>query len=221
MENRTSSLRWIALTAALAALGACTVSYGQGATDIQNRTLTGFDSIEASSGVNVELRQGPFAVKVEAPEDDMDAVKTELSGSTLKIYRDGMNGWFNWTSGRRLVTVTAPTYLSVRASSGADVDGINLTLDAVALDAGSGADIEFSGACKLVKAEADSGGDIEAEGFKCENGEAEASSGGDVDLFVTGTARGEASSGGDIHFHGNPASFTKEESSGGDVDSSN
>jgi hypothetical protein len=220
MANITSSLRWIAPAAALAALGACYSSYGQGSTDTQNRNLTGFDSIEASSGVNVELRQGPFAIKVEAPDDDMDAIKTELHGSTLKIYRDGMNSWFNWSSGRRLVTVTAPTYVSVRASSGADVEGANLTLDAISLDAGSGGDIEFSGACKLVKAEADSGGDVNAEDLKCENGEADASSGGDVDVFVTGTAKGEASSGGDVHFHGNPTSFTKDESSGGDVDAS-
>jgi hypothetical protein len=219
MKNLTSSLRWIAPLAAVAALGACYSSYGQGATDTQNRNLNGFDSIEASAGVNVELRQGPFAIKVEAPDDDIDSIKTELNGSTLKIYREGnFNSWFNWSSGRRLVTVTAPTYVSVRASSGADVEGSSLALETIALDAGSGGDIEISGTCKMVTAEAASGGDVNAEDLKCENGEADASSGGDVDVFVTGNANGEASSGGDVHFHGNPASFTKDESSGGDVD---
>ena len=221
MENRPSSLRWIAPLAAIAALGACYSSYGEGKTDTESRNVTGFDSIEASAGVNVELHQGPFAIKVEAPDDDINSIRTELSGTTLKIYREGnFNSWFNWTSGRRLVTVTAPTYVKVRASSGADVEGSNLTLETIALDSSSGGDIEISGTCKLVTADADSGGDVNAEDLKCENGEGDASSGGDVDLFVTGTAKGDASSGGDVHFHGNPTTVTKEESSGGDVDAS-
>lgn len=219
MANLVSSLRWIAPVAAMAALGACYSSYGQGSTQTETRNLSGFDSVEASAGVNVELRQGPFAIKVQAPEDDVKFIRTEVDGSTLKIYREGnFNSWFNWTSGRRLVTVTAPAYVQIRASSGADVEGDSLALDAITLDASSGGDIEISGTCKTVTAEAGSGGDVNAEDLKCENGNADASSGGDIDLHVTGTANGEASSGGDVRFHGNPTSFTKDESSGGDVD---
>jgi putative autotransporter adhesin-like protein len=219
MKTQLASLRWTALAAALAALGACSVSYGQGRTDTESRNASGFDKVEASAGVNVELKQGPFAIKVEGPEDEIKSIRTEVSGSTLKVYRDGSNwNWFNWSSGRRLVTVTAPTYVALSASSGADIEGDNLSLETIRLESSSGGDIDVSGACKDVTAEAGSGGDVNAEDLKCENGTAEASSGGDVDLYVTGKAEGDASSGGDVHFHGNPTSVTKDESSGGDVD---
>ncbi|HEV7692197.1 MAG TPA: head GIN domain-containing protein [Hyphomonadaceae bacterium] len=214
-----SSIKWIAPVAALAALGACSVSYdSSGPSSSETRTFSDFDSVDASAGVNVTLKQGGYNVQVSGPEGKLDGIKVVQNGKTLKVFRDGHNSWFSW-GGHYQATITAPTYVSLSASSGADVDGENLNLERIELEAGSGGDIEISGTCKSVSGQASSGGDVNAEDLKCEDAEAQSSSGGDVDLFATASANGQASSGGDVTFHGNPAKFTKQESSGGDVDS--
>jgi hypothetical protein len=207
-----SSLRWIVPAAAMAALGACYVTEGELKTE--SRSFSGFDSVDVKTGVNVELKQGPFAVQVAA--SDPDNIKIKQEGSRLEISHEGFS-LFGW-NGRNTVTVTAPTFVSIEADSGGDVEGFDLKLDTIALRTASGGDIELSGECKSVTADAASGGDIDGEKLKCETGKAEASSGGDVNLWVSGSASGEASSGGDIEFHGNPTSVQRDESSGGDVD---
>lgn len=213
-----SRIKWIAPVAALAALGACSYSYESGPSSSETRTFSDFDSVDASAGVNVTLKQGGYNVSVSGPEGKLDGIKIVQNGKTLKVFRDGHNSWFSW-GGHYEATITAPTFVSLSASSGADVDGENLSLERVELEAGSGGDIEISGTCKSVSGQASSGGDVNGEDLKCEDAEGQASSGGDVDLFATASANGQASSGGDVAFHGKPAKFTKQESSGGDVDS--
>lgn len=214
-----SSFRWIASAAALAALGACSVSYS-GAYDTETRPLADFDSIDAGAGVNVVLKQGPFSVSVRAPEGKLDTVRTEKSGSTLRITHDGnRSNWFffGW-SGSSEVTVTAPSYIAISAGAGADVEGDNLQFGDITVKVGSGADIELSGACKTIHVSASSGADFNGEDLKCETAEADASSGADIEVFASATGTGHASSGADIRFHGNPANVTRDTSSGGDID---
>src|SRR5689334_18757535 len=212
-----SSIKLIASVAALAALGACSYSYEFGPSASETRTFSDFDSIDASAGVNVVLKQGGYNVSVSGPEGKLSGIRIVQDGKKLKVFREGFNSWFSM-GGHYKATITAPTFVEISASSGADVDGDGLTLDKVRLDAGSGGDIELSGTCKSVSGQASAGGDVDGEALKCEDAEAQASSGGDIDLFATASADGQASSGGDITFHGKPAKFTKQESSGGDVD---
>jgi hypothetical protein len=217
MKN-ISSLRLIAPVAALAALGACSYSYESGPRASETRTFSDFDSIEASAGVNVVLRQGGYNVSISGPEGRLDGIKVVQNGKTLKVFRDGYNNWFSW-GGRYEATITAPTFVGLSATSGADIEGENLSLETVELEANSGGDVEISGSCKSVSGQANSGGDVNGEGLKCETADGQASSGGDVDLFASTSANGQASSGGDVTFHGSPPDFKKQESSGGDVDS--
>jgi hypothetical protein len=65
--------------------------------------------------------------------------------------------------------------------------------------------------------ETSGGADFRGGDLRCETATVRASGGGDADVTATASATGSASSGGDVRFHGNPASFQKEESGGGDV----
>src|SRR4029077_17745099 len=143
-----SRIKWIAPVAALAALGACSYSYESGPSSSETRTFSDFDSVDASAGVNVTLKQGGYNVSVSGPEGKLDGIKVVQNGKTLKVFRDGHNSWFSW--GHYQATITAPTFVSLSASSGADVDGADLALETIKLDADSGGDIEISGTCKSV-----------------------------------------------------------------------
>jgi Putative auto-transporter adhesin, head GIN domain len=207
---------WIALLAAAATTGGCVVGGGSVVTRAYN--LTGFDSINASGGVNVVLKQGPFSISAEGPQERIDHLIIETSGSMLTIrHETGINfGWFGWSQDE-IVTVNAPAYSSIKASGGVDIDGNNLQFNDLAVNISGGVDLNLSGACKSLTVDASGGADFGTPDLKCENATVTASGGADVDVSVTGAAKGHASGGGDVRFHGSPATFEKEESGGGDV----
>jgi hypothetical protein len=77
--------------------------------------------------------------------------------------------------------------------------------------------MELSGSCTTAAMSASGGGNIDAEDLSCSSVTATASGGGDIDAWATASANGKASGGGDVRFHGSPAQFTADETSGGDV----
>ncbi len=225
----------IAPIAAMTALGGCIATAG-GPTETRDYALSGFDSINAGSGIDVVLAQGPFAVKAEAPEGKLDSIVIEQSGRELKIGRKSDMTWFGST-GRYVVNVSAPAYASIAASGGADVDATSLQSDVLALDASGGADINIQGArigilqastsgggdidlagtCTSATVTANGGGNFDGEDFDCDTVTASASGGGDIDVGARTTATGNASAGGDVRFHGSPTNVTANKNAGGDV----
>ena len=219
---------------AMATLGGC-IGTG-GPTETRVHAFSGFDSIAASSGINVVLVQGPFGVTSEAPEGKLDRIVIEQSGKELNLELKSEITWFGY-SGRYEVTVSAPAFTAISASGGADVDASALQADPLALSASGGGDINITGAqigalvasasgggdiniagtCATATLSASGGGDIDGEKFDCDAVTAEASGGGDIDVGARMAATGKANSGGDVRFYGSPATFTKDEAPGGDV----
>lgn len=107
--------------------------------------------------------------------------------------------------------------LRIKAHGGADVNAYRLAITTLDADSSGGADIRVSGDCKSANVESSGGADFRGGDLHCETATVNASGGGDADVTATASASGRASSGGDVRFHGNPVSFTKEESGGGDV----
>jgi hypothetical protein len=154
---------WIVSLAAMAATGACAVVQ---TAETKTYDLAGFDSVSASNGVNVELRQGPFSVKAEGPRDRLDRLHIERRGSELVIRRDPTMSWGMWSM-RDVVTVVAPAYTSISVSGGVDLDADNLTFEDLRVSMSGGADLNISGACKTLTLETSGGADFNGEGLKC------------------------------------------------------
>lgn len=180
--------------------------------------LNGFDSVSASAGVTVILKQGPFAISVDSPNGKFDQLKLEVHGSTLVAGRRNFSGW-NGRGEPYTITVTAPAYRNVEASSGSRLEGERLRFADLGVGVSSGAHMELSGDCKAVTIDVSSGSHFSGEDLKCESASVDASSGAHADAFATASAKGDASSGAHITFHGKPASVSKDSSSGGSVSS--
>jgi Putative auto-transporter adhesin, head GIN domain len=227
-------ISWILPVAAMSALGGCIVVGGP--TESRAFNNTGFDTVHASSGINVVLSQGPFAVKAEAPEGNLDRIVIEQDGRELKVSRKSEMTWFGG-NGHYAVNITAPSIARITASGGADVEANGLQLETLDISASGGGDIDIkglkvttlsasttgggdidlAGSCGTATISASGGGDFNGEDLDCANVRASASGGGDIDARASVAANGSASSGGDVRFIGAPATFTKDESSGGDV----
>jgi hypothetical protein len=207
----------------------------------ETRNVKNYHAVDVSAGIDLYLKMGESEqVRVEADDDIIDDIVTEVKNGTLRIYMKKGNffNFFNFgTTSSRKVYVTVTELNSIDASSGSDVrsentlkgdkldvnssSGSDVVLDViykdVSLDASSGADIKISGKAKTVRASASSGSDINARDLEAVIGHASASSGADVAIHATGEIYANASSGADVNYYGNPSVKNIDESSGGDV----
>lgn len=226
---------WLLPAAALAATGGCVVTEPS---ETRPFSLSGFDSIDAAGGVNLILKQGPYAISATGPKGKLDKLVIEQQGSTLSITREStFSWWFNYSESD-IVTITAPSYtrikatggvdieanglaqpaLTIDANGGADFDAENFRIDALHVTSSGGADVNLSGACKSLTLETSGGADFNSEDFACESAVVTASGGADVEVRVSLSATGKSSSGADIRFIGRPATYIADEESGGDID---
>jgi len=194
--------------AALCSTG-CVVGGASGApySESQRHAYTGFEKVDASAGVTVIVNQGPFDVKAETTDgNDFDNLVVEVRGSTLHIGRS-----------QSMFTVSAPAYSGFEVSSGASLDGGNLSLANLKVEVSSGASVDLSGSCADLAVEISSGASFSGEDLKCATADVDASSGASAQAFASQRAEGNASSGASVNFYGSPASIEKDSSSGGSV----
>jgi hypothetical protein len=207
------------LTAAAFSAGAALLTFGfnQASAETRSFPLSNFDAIDASAGVHVILKQGPFAVSVEEPDGRFDALKMNVEGHKLYVGRQPNIGERRGRGPNFTVTVTAPNFTGVAASSGSHVQAASLSAKRFEAAVSSGAHADFKGACTDLSVNTSSGASFDGEALKCEAATVSASSGSSANAFASRAATGAASSGARVTFHGQPATVTKSASSGGSV----
>lgn len=192
------------------------VATGEPYSESQRHTYANFDKIDVSAGVEVVASQGPFDVKADVSDGDgFDNLVVEVRNDTLRISRK--MSMFSWGGPNYRVTVSAPTYTAIDASSGSHLEAANLTLQDLRLDVSSGASVKLAGACAALDLDISSGASFDGEGLRCTTAMVDASSGASVDAFASQLADGEASSGANVTFHGKPEQMREDSSSGGSV----
>jgi len=196
-----------------------------------------FEAIKVQQGINLYITQGTITdLNVEADENILDLLLTEVKNGELKIYFEKNV----YRAKARNVYLTTNEISKIRASSGASVKSentlqlSNLDLDSssgssmkihvnaseITSESSSGADIDIFGKTESFSARASSGSSIDADKLEAIDVHAKASSGASIDVNVTGNLTAKANSGGDIDFEGNPTHVNKDTSSGGSVSGS-
>ncbi|MFB0938511.1 MAG: hypothetical protein ACJAV9_000586 [Urechidicola sp.] len=192
-----------------------------------------FSGIEVSQGIQVRISQGnETKLTVEADENIIDLLITEIDGDILKIYFEK-----NVNRATRNIYLTVEKLNSIRTTSGAHVknDGVfktkTLSLDSssgshilldlnvseVTASASSGADIELSGSSDEFRGDASSGSHIDADELNSKIATADVSSGANINVYASQELNAKASSGGDIDYYGSPEVVNKSKSSGGSI----
>jgi len=210
------------------------VSGNGNVTTEERRVTEDFNSVRGSSGLDVYLTEGDEnKIVVEADENLMDVIETEIVNGKLKI---GTNQNISRSKAQK-VHVTYVKLESVEASSGADVignsvikneylslsssSGADLEVDVMAkdlhADVSSGADLKVSGRATNLHASASSGSDLKARDLEVKKCEAKASSGADIVVNVSEEMVGKASSGGDIKYYGDPTAVSVKDGASGSV----
>ncbi|MBX2940514.1 MAG: DUF2807 domain-containing protein [Ferruginibacter sp.] len=212
-------------------LSACSFKRGSGNIVSENRNVSAFESIKVSEGIEAEVSNGPLSVRVEADDNLIRYIQTEVRNSRLKVNLD----LTSVDDAHMKVYITAPDIRKIAASSGATVDIINvlkhnerIELDAssaaaisggvdapeVALEASSGAELDVEGRTRNLKAKASSGSTIDAAALKSETAEVRSSSGSTAKVYASVQLKAQASSGSSVHHSGGAQTEIKQSSGG-------
>ncbi|WP_372768714.1 head GIN domain-containing protein [Lutibacter sp.] len=208
---------------------------GNGNVMSEDRSISSdFEIINVKQGINLYLTQGNQTdINVEADENIMDLLITEVKNNELNIYFEKN---VNQAKARN-VYLTAENISKINTSSGASVKSEN-TIQTTSLNlesssgsyikirtnareiisqSSSGSTITVFGKSETFSANASSGSSINANELKTVNAIAKVSSGANIDVNVTDKLTAKASSGGAVDYEGNPKDVDKETSSGGSV----
>ena len=211
--------------------------------DTERRTVDAFTEVAVSSSIQLAIRQGAdFAVEVEAA--DTDDIVTEVSGDTLRIYRDSSWNWYSFgfiglfiDEGELKASVTLPKLTRIRTSGGADVrgegtftgenlelrssGGSNITLDINydSLDArGSGGSrMHLSGTAKRGILTSSGGSRQNNDDLAIQDAELRSSGGSTLNVGIVEGLQARASGGSAIRYEGDPLVRDIDESGGAEV----
>ena len=148
----------------------------------KREVLGNFDKIEVSSSIEVELEQAPnFEIIVEAEDNIIPYLLTEISGNTLKIHFDNVSVSLLKDA---KVYVKMPEISELRASSSSEIEVKNsIKSEDLILKTSSTADIKLSEiTAKSVIAEASSSSDIKIEKIYAVNFNAQSSSTAEIEI---------------------------------------
>ncbi|WP_430813010.1 head GIN domain-containing protein [Carboxylicivirga sp. RSCT41] len=204
----------------------------------EKRSVGDFTAVSVSSGIDLYLTQSDaVALEVECLKDDLHKLRTEVEGSTLKIYMKG-NGSWNWNSKsvpkvylsfKQLEKIVASggsdiygqntieqEYLKVSTSGGADIY-VEVKTGELKLTTSGGSDIKIKGTTKQLIASSSGGSDINARELKAQSVKVTTSGGSDAIVWAEKEITANASGGSDIVYYGNPEIKQLNESGAGDI----
>lgn len=201
----------------------------------EDRKVTSeFSGLKVSQGIHVFLSQGnETSISIEADENIIDLLVTEVQGDVLKIYFDK-----NVSKAKaKNVYLTTDNISSIKVSSGSSVSSestiksenlklssssgaslkLSVNASGIICSASSGAHINLNGSTDSFDGDASSGSHIKATNLSARIAKANVSSGAGISLHASEELDARASSGGNISYEGNPTILDRNKSSGGSI----
>ncbi len=183
---------------------------GSGTSKTEMRNVDGFTKIDASGAVNVEVAVGSgFAVEVQADDNLLANIKTEVSGDTLKIYSEDRIS----SKTRINVKISMPAIEGLEISGASSANVANVEADSLELKASGASKIKIEGEAKTLEANASGASSIDAEKLKVEDANVEASGASSATVLAINDLDLNASGASKISYVGEPKNI-KQDSSG-------
>ena len=182
---------------------------GSGVTATDARNATGFTGVDVGGVFQVEITAGKdYAVEVEADDNLLQYIKTEVDGDVLRVTTTERLKSHNAI----LVRVSAPDIDHVDASGASKVSLTGVNNSELTLDTSGASKVSLTGETGALKINVSGASKIDADTLKAENANVDASGASKVSVFVTGRLTSEASGASKIGYKGNPTSVDKNSS---------
>ena len=187
---------------------------GSGNIASEKRDLADFSEIEVGGVVQVEATAGKdFSVEIEADDNLLPFVITEVSGGVLRLRTEKSIS----TKNSIRVKITAPNIESLEVSGASKVSLGNVSNENLQIDASGASKITVTGETANLTIDASGASKIDAENLRSENVAVDASGASGVKVFAANGLKADASGASNIAYAGSPKNLIKKTSGASSV----
>ncbi len=182
---------------------------GSGHAASEPRDASGFKQVEVGGVFQVEITaQKDFSVQVDADDNLLQYIKTEVDGDVLKIeYEKDIN---SKTPIR--VRISAPDIERIESSGASKITMADLKNSLLDLDSSGASRISVAGETARLNAQVSGASNIDADNLKAADADVDASGASRAYVNVTGKLKADASGASHVIYSGNPSNVEKESS---------
>ena len=187
---------------------------GSGNIASEKRDVAGFKSVDVGGAIQVEIvAQKDFSVEVQADDNILPLIKTEVRGGFLRIESEKN---YN-TKNPVVVRISAPNIEELEVSGASKVNLTDLNNEFLNIDASGASKISVNGTTASLITDVSGASKIDAENLKSENASIEASGASSVSVSVSGDLKANASGASKIIYAGTPRNFENKTSGASSV----
>ena len=187
---------------------------GSGNVVNEKRNLANFNAIEVGGIFEVEVvAQKEFSVEVEADDNLLQYIKTEVNGDTLEIRTEKS---ISPKSSIR-IRISAPNIENLQVSGVSKVSVVNLKNETLKVDASGASKIKVDGETKNLEVELSGASKLDAENLKSENADIDGSGASNAAVNVSGDLKADLSGASKVTYTGNPKNLEKSTSGASSV----
>lgn len=187
---------------------------GSGNVQTEKRNLRDFKSIDAGGMFEIEVvAQKDFSVEVDADDNLLPLIKTEVNGDTLEITTEKRISPKNTIR----IRIAAPDIDKLEISGASKVSLANVKNDALKIEASGASKIKVDGETRNLDVELSGASRLDAEGLKAENVSVDGSGASSANVFVTGDLKVDLSGASKVNYTGTPKNLEKSTSGASSV----
>lgn len=187
---------------------------GSGNEKSEMRNLSGFKKIEAQGAVSLVVdAQKDFSVEIEADDNLLPLIKTEVSGDTLKISTEERISPKTKIS----VKISMPELASLNISGASKAEVANVKTDSLKLEASGASKINISGEANKLESDATGASSIDAESLMVTDANVKASGASNTTVSATTDLNADASGASKIYYTGEPKNLSPKSSGASSV----
>lgn len=188
--------------------------HGSGNVASDKRDITGFRAVDVGGVFQVEITaQKEFSVEVEADDNLLPLIKTEVDDGVLKIETERKLS----PSNPIRIRISAPDIDNLDVSGVANVTLNDLKNTGLSVDSSGASKIKITGETAKLTVDVSGATKVDAEDLTAETASVEASGASHVSVNVTGRLRTDASGASKIVYTGTPANVEKKTSGASSV----
>ena len=182
---------------------------GSGNTTAEDRNVNGFHGIDVGGVYQVEITaQKEYSVRIEADDNLLPLIKTEVDDSILKIESEKRIS----PKSKIRIIIGAPNIDDLDISGVANVTLNDIKNDKLNIDSSGASKIKITGETAKLTVDVSGATKIDAENLTTANANIEASGASNVTVNVSGELRADASGASRIIYTGSPTNVIKDTS---------
>lgn len=201
--QRSAKALYLALAVTLMPLGGCIgMTVGSGPSMDQDRQAGDFTRVASEGSIDVDLTVGPAtSLRVEAEENLLPKIKTEIKDGTLHIDVDG-----SFATGKGIrVVATTPELTAVSVAGSGDILVKGAAGPSLSLAISGSGTIDARGAVDSLSVVVSGSGDLRGFELPAQSVSATVSGSGDADVNAAASLNAVVSGSGDIRYKGSPS----------------